>query len=154
MAEKEIKDSGQRTEFGSGAVRDMKRGVGRMDLLPACAVIRLSKHFEAGAVKYEERNWEKGIPIHSFIDSAIRHLMKYLDGQDDEDHLCAATWNCMCAMWTEEKLPEMQDIPARMNGVTDNILEQLEELPKYKGWIWGEDVMNIIKVEKGGVADD
>lgn len=111
-----IKDSGERTEFESGAVRDMKKGVGRMDLLPACAVIRLSKHFEAGAVKYDDRNWEKGIPIHSFIDSALRHLMKYLDGQDDEDHLCAAAWNCMCAMWTEEKLPEMQDIPARMNA--------------------------------------
>lgn len=29
-----IKDSGQRTEFISGAVRDMHDGKGRMDLLP------------------------------------------------------------------------------------------------------------------------
>lgn len=77
------------------------------------AVLRLAKHFENGAKKYNDRNWEKGIPIHSFIDSAIRHLMKYLDGWDDEDHLCAAAWNCMCAMWTEEKKPELQDIPTR-----------------------------------------
>ena len=108
-----IQDSGDRREFDSGAVRDMAEGKGRCDLLPACAVLRLARHFENGAKKYNDRNWEKGIPIHSFIDSAIRHLMKYLDGQDDEDHLCAAAWNCMCAMWTEEKKPELQDIPTR-----------------------------------------
>jgi hypothetical protein len=111
-----IKDSGTRREFESGAVRDMQEGKGRMDLLPACAIIRLAKHFENGANKYEERNWEKGIPTHSFIDSAIRHLMKYLDGATDEDHLCAAAWNCMCCMWTEEKRPDLIDIPTRMTN--------------------------------------
>jgi hypothetical protein len=114
-----IKDSGNRREFDSGAVRDMQEGKGRMDLLPACAIIRLSKHFENGAKKYEERNWEKGIPTHSFIDSAIRHLMKYLDGATDEDHLCAAAWNCMCCMWTEEKRPDLIDIPSRLHPLVD-----------------------------------
>ena len=114
-----IKDSGNRREFKSGAVRDIQEGKGRMDLLPACAIIRLAKHFENGAKKYEERNWEKGIPTHSFIDSAIRHLMKYLDGATDEDHLCAAAWNCMCCMWTEEKRPDLIDIPSRLNQVVD-----------------------------------
>ena len=114
-----IKDSGNRRAFESGAVRDMQEGKGRMDLLPACAIIRLAKHFENGAKKYEERNWEKGIPTHSFIDSAIRHLMKYLDGATDEDHLCAAAWNCMCCMWTEEKRPDLIDIPSRLNPVVD-----------------------------------
>lgn len=109
----EIKDSGTRREFASGAVRDIQEGKGRLDLLPACAILRVARHFEAGAKKYDDRNWEKGIPVHSFIDSALRHLMKYLDGQDDEDHLCAAAWNCLCAMWTEEKRPDLQDIPAR-----------------------------------------
>ena len=114
-----IKDSGTRREFDSGAVRDMQEGKGRMDLLPACAIIRLAKHFENGAKKYEERNWEKGIPTHSFIDSAIRHLLKYLDGADDEDHLCAAAWNCMCCMWTEEKRPDLIDIPSRLHPLVD-----------------------------------
>ncbi len=114
-----IKDSGNRREFKSGAVRDIQEGKGRRDLLPACAIIRLSKQFENGAKKDEERNWEKGIPTHSFIDSAIRHLMKYLDGATDEDHLCAAAWNCMCCMWTEEKRPDLIDIPSRLNQVVD-----------------------------------
>ena len=105
-----IKDSGDRTKFSSGAVRDLGAGKGRCDLLPACALLRLAKHFEAGAEKYGARNWEKGIPAHSFIDSAMRHLLKYMDGWEDEDHLCAAVWNLVCLMWTEEKRPEMMDI--------------------------------------------
>lgn len=100
-------------DFGTGAIREDKTGKGRCDLLPPCALIRLSKHFEKGATDHGERNWEKGIPMHSFLDSALRHLFKYLDGMDDEDHLCAAAWNIICAMWTEEKHPEMQDIPTR-----------------------------------------
>lgn len=108
-----IKDSGTRRQFDSGAVRDMQEGKGRCDLLPACAILRVARHFEAGAKKYDDRNWEKGIPVGSFIDSGIRHLMKYLDGQADEDHLCAAGWNILCAMWTEEKRPDLINIPTR-----------------------------------------
>ena len=98
-----IKDSGERTQFQSGAVRDMHEGKGRCDLLPAAALLKLAQHFEAGAKKYGDRNWEKGIPINSFIDSGLRHLLKYMDGQDDEDHLTAAAWNLTAALWTREK---------------------------------------------------
>lgn len=105
-----IKDSGDRTEFPSGAVRDMGTGKGRFDLLPMCALMRLARHFEAGAEKYGEHNWQKGIPAHSFLDSAFRHLVKYADGWTDEDHLIACIWNLMCLAWTEEKKPEMMDL--------------------------------------------
>lgn len=108
-----LKDSGDRRKFETGAVRDMAEGKGRCDLLPACALIRLSKLYEAGAKKYDDRNWEKGIPISVMIDSGMRHLLKYLDGQTDEDHLTAAAWNILGAMWMEEKRPELQDIPSR-----------------------------------------
>jgi hypothetical protein len=108
-----IKDSGHRREFDTGAVRDMAEGKGRCDLLPACALLRLARHYEEGAKKYDDRNWEKGIPIHVMIDSGYRHLLKYLDGQTDEDHLAAAAWNILGAMWMEEKRPDLQDIPSR-----------------------------------------
>lgn len=108
-------------EYQTGAVRDTG-GKGRMDLLPMCALMRISRHMEdaikpdpeTGMPHYPERNWEQGLPIHSMIDSALRHLAKYVDGMDDEDHLCAAATNLLMAMWTEEKKPEMQDIPTRM----------------------------------------
>ena len=41
---KVIKDSGDRTQFNSGAVRDMHTGKGRYDLLPMCVIDRLAKH--------------------------------------------------------------------------------------------------------------
>lgn len=107
-------------EYQTGAVRD-SGGKGRMDLLPMCALLRVSKHMEntispdpiTGVAHYPERDWEKGLPMHTMLDSAMRHLVKYMDGQHDEDHLCAATTNLLMAMWTEEKRPEMQDIPTR-----------------------------------------
>lgn len=109
-----ISDSGERTSFSSGAVRDLHQGKGRCDLLPMCVLIRLAKHYENGSLKYQERNWERGIPAHSFADSALRHMFKYMDGQRDEDHLIAAIWNLCGLAWTEEKKPELMDIPARM----------------------------------------
>lgn len=109
-----IKDSGERTEFDTGAVRDMHSGKGRMDLLPWEALVEVSKHCEEGALKYGERNCEKGIPIHSLIDSAFRHLAKYMMGMDDEPHLRAAAWNVLFALYMEIKHPELQDIPTRL----------------------------------------
>lgn len=108
-----IKDSGDRTEFSTGAKRDMHTGKGRMDLLPWDAIMEVSKHCENGALKYGERNVDKGIPIHSFLDSAFRHLAKYMEGWDDEPHLVAAAWNILWAMQTERMYPELQDIPSR-----------------------------------------
>lgn len=112
-AVKAIKDSGERTEFPSGAVRDLHEGKGRCDLLPMCVLLRLARHYENGAKKYAERNWEKGIPASRFADSALRHLFKYMDGQNDEDHLIAAIWNLCGLAWTEEKRPDLMDIPSR-----------------------------------------
>lgn len=125
-----IKDSGERTEFGTGAVRDLHTGKGRMDLLPWEAIIEVSKHCEEGALKYGERNCEKGIPIHSLIDSAFRHLAKYTIGMDDENHLRAAAWNILFALYMEIKHPEMQDIPAIKEKPADTKPEvKAESLP-------------------------
>ena len=124
----EILDSGERTEFLTGAVRDMHEGKGRFDLLPMCVLMRLAKHYEKGALKYEERNWERGIDAHSFADSAFRHLVKYMDGWDDEDHLIAAIWNLCGLAWTEEKKPELVDIPARQQSDWVNWQKEAERL--------------------------
>ena len=167
-----IKDSGDRTEFSSGAVRDRKGGNGRCDLLPLkiideiymgdpcevflaldelrqtgdishivdainyfcegesnapvkwlnypgafpdmeTAILELAIHFEEGAQKYEARNWEKGIPISSFVSSGIRHYLKYMRGDTDERHDRAFLWNMVCLLWTLENHPEMNDFTIR-----------------------------------------
>lgn len=129
-----IRDSGERTEFETGAVRDLHSGKGRMDLLPWEALVELSKHCEEGALKYGERNCEKGIPLHSLLDSALRHLAKYMMGMDDEPHLRAACWNCLFALQMELTRPELQDIPARMSYGTSTPPINLRLAPDF-----GED---------------
>lgn len=103
-------------KFETGAVRDTG-GKGRMDLLPWGALLRVSKHMEDALTHYPERNWEKGLPMHSMMDSAFRHMAKYMEGRTDEDHLAAAATNLLMALWTEENNPEMQDIPSRSVSV-------------------------------------
>lgn len=143
-----IKDSGERREFSTGAVRDIQEGKGRPTLMPLQVISRLlSKqtggdyilasiaafaekgetrylyaallkfvtlafdgetetmiletaiHFEEGAKKYGENNWQKGLPVNCYLDSAIRHYLKWRRGDDDEPHHRAFVWNIMCCIW-------------------------------------------------------
>ena len=148
-----IADSGNRTVFESGAVRDIQEGKGRCDLMPlrvisnmidgdtiiACLAkyqmtgntlelykvlrecskffkdipdmcLELAIHFEEGCNKYGERNWEKGIPPYRYIDSAIRHYLKYLRGDTDERHDRALVWNICCLIWTVDYKPSTEDL--------------------------------------------
>ena len=113
-----IKDSGERTQFSTGAQRDMHAGKGDMVSVPWEAILRLSVHYENGAAKYERWNFRKGIPVSSFIDSACRHLAKYQCGCDDEDHLAAAAFNVLGAMLMENTMPDMVDLPLRKDKNT------------------------------------
>lgn len=82
---------------------------------PYDAIIELSKHYEEGAKKYDERNWEKGIPLHCYIDSGLRHLTKYLRGDNDEPHDRAFLWNMFGLLWTFNNKPELDDLPKYPN---------------------------------------
>ena len=119
----QILDSGERTVFPTGSVRDMHEGKGDMASIPWESILRLSKHYENGAKKYQRWNFRKGIPVSSFIDSACRHLAKYQCGMDDEDHLAAAAFNVLGAMLMENTMPEMNDLPLRKGKKTFNYFE-------------------------------
>lgn len=154
----EIKDSGERRTFETGAIRDIQEGKGRCDLLPimevadflSCdrvlywiaaiqgagndadkvryaynslrmfcemrgwqeseAMLEAAKQYEQGAKKYGEHNWEKGIPTHSFIDSAVRHYLKCISGYDDEPHDRAFLFNMLGFVWTVNHKPELDDL--------------------------------------------
>ena len=105
-----IKDSGHREHFDTGAVRDIRTGKGRFDLLPWYTIRQLSRHFEAGCQKYGDRNWEKGIPTGKYLDSAFRHLAEFALGHTDEAHLNAAIWNLHCLMDTIRRI-ECDELP-------------------------------------------
>jgi hypothetical protein len=71
--------------------------------------LEVSKHFEEGAKKYGEHNWQKGIPAKCYIDSAVRHYLKWLRCDNDEPHDRAFVWNILCCMWTCANKPELND---------------------------------------------
>ena len=70
------------------------------------AMLEVSVHFEDGAKKYGERNWEKGLPVDCFLNSAIRHYLKWVDGWNDEPHDRAIVWNLLCMWWTAENITD------------------------------------------------
>lgn len=159
----ELKDSGARRDFGTGAVRDVAEGKGRCDLLPLTVVselfhgdsvlggieqyirrgdldclrfairsfsnqnfgnlstgmLEVAKQYEDGARKYNDRNWENGIPLHCFIDSGVRHYLKFLRGDTDEPHDRAFVWNMLGAIWTQQNHPELIDLPFAEKGASE-----------------------------------
>lgn len=121
-----IKDSGDRTEFETGAKRDIQHGKGRMDLLPWYGIMEVSKHCEEGAEKYGEHNVDKGIPLHSLCDSAARHLAKFICGETDEDHLRAACWNLLWALNQRKTHPELDDLYSHKE-IRDKVRDIMEE---------------------------
>lgn len=72
-------------------------------------LLEVAKHFEEGCKKYGENNWQKGIPVHCYIDSAIRHYLKWLRGDNDEPHDRAFCWNILCCIWTCQHHPELNE---------------------------------------------
>jgi len=122
-----VKDSGERREFSTGSVRDVRKGKGRFDLLSPIALRRLARHFENGAVKYGERNWEKGQPMCSYLDSAVRHLYDWLEGKNDEDNLAAAMWNVNAMIHTEEMI-ERGLLPADLMDRPDFVSPQGDDV--------------------------
>ena len=62
-------------------------------------ILDVAIHYEQGALKYGENNWQKGIPISSYIDSAMRHYFKHCCGMTDEHHNRVFVWNMLCAYW-------------------------------------------------------
>lgn len=113
-------DSGKRAEFNTGAVRDTNEGKGRFDLISPIALKRLAQLYERGAAKYGPRNWEKGIPLWRYLDSAERHLNDYKAGDRAEDHLIAVAWNIFGYIHTEQLIQDKKLPPSlaeeRPNG--------------------------------------
>jgi hypothetical protein len=96
----ELKDSGERREFQTGAVRDRGKGKGAPHLVPNWVIWLVSRVYEDGAYKYSSRNWEKGMPLSNYVDSAERHLAKLKAGMRDEPHATQIVWNMIGYIFT------------------------------------------------------
>jgi hypothetical protein len=127
------KDSGERRRFNTGAQRDVVTDKGRYDLISPIMIERLAKLLQRGAEKYDDRNWEKGMPLSVYMDSGMRHLYKFLEGHRDEDHLIAAIWNLQALLHIEEMvgrgiLPEdLLDLPTYIKSCSDSKTQSTKE---------------------------
>mgnify|MGYP003647294364 FL=1 len=115
-----LPDSGERSEFNTGAVRDAMRGKGMPSCIPTEALRAVAKRFEDGATKYGRDNWRKGIPLSRYVDSLYRHLWAYMDGDTSEDHGGAIIWNAMCLVETSERIKD-GSLPAELNDPSRNV---------------------------------
>lgn len=88
--------------FASGATRNSAEGKGRYDLVPPCLIRRLAHRYELGAKEHGEENWKLGMPKGVIIDSMLRHINQYREGDQSEDHLAAAAWGLAALMWFDE----------------------------------------------------
>ena len=70
------------------------------------AFSRVLARFQMGEVKYARMNWRNCEDPQTYKESAVRHLMQYINGQTDEDHLSAAGANILILLDLEENAYE------------------------------------------------
>jgi len=88
----------------------------RYDLISPVGLRRLAATCAEGAAKYDDFNWEKGMPVSDLLNHGIRHVYLYLSGDRSEDHLAHAAWNLFGAMHSEELWPELNEGKLRGEG--------------------------------------
>jgi hypothetical protein len=69
----------------------------RCDLLPPLALLHEAKILAAGAVKYGVGNWKR-IPVPDHLNHALTHLLAFLAGNAEDDHLGHATCRLLFAL--------------------------------------------------------
>lgn len=104
--------TGKEVQSKAGAFRDSAEGKGRYDLVSPFALHRLVIVYEKGAKRRGARNWEKGFEFSRAISSTLRHIVQFMMGMKDEDHLAHAAWNLFSLMHFEDmNRVELDDMP-------------------------------------------
>lgn len=129
-----IKDSGSRRKYETGAQRDRGDIKPRPDLIHPYFNYRFGYHLAKGAIKYDEWNWFKGMPLSDWYASLCRHVNDLGIGLDDEDHASAIAFNVMGFMVTQlgiktGRYPKEFDDMQKMEDMFEAYLE-LKEPPK------------------------
>lgn len=105
-----VKDSGARMAFESGMVRDTTEGKTKYLLAFSGPMFeRWAKHLTLGALKYDDDNWMKANGVEEarrFCESATRHFVQWLRGDQDEDHAAAVFFNINGYEYVRERLIE------------------------------------------------
>ncbi|MDD3586919.1 MAG: DUF5664 domain-containing protein [Thermoguttaceae bacterium] len=126
-------------QFSTGAMRDKADEKPRPELISPFAIERLAYWLRDGAHKYGDRNWEAGMPTERTVASLLRHIMKYMQGDGEEDNLAAIMCNAMFLLDVDEKvkrgiLPDsLQTLPTYSERETKKLFPLAME--RVKEWI-------------------
>lgn len=107
---------GVTSKFGTGAVRSDTCEQYRYDLITPIGLREVARTCAEGAAKYDDYNWEKGMPVHDLLNHAIAHVYQFLAGDRSEPHLPHAAWNLLAAIHSDQLWPELNAGTLRGEG--------------------------------------
>lgn len=91
-------------------------GKTRYDLIPADGLEALANVYTKGAVKYADRNWEKGMAWHRVFGSLMRHAWKFWRGESHDPetgchHMAMVAWNALALFCYDNRKVGEDDRP-------------------------------------------
>jgi hypothetical protein len=109
-----------------GHIQSRMSGYGSSDQrhYPYHALRRLATTCDEGAKKYAEENWLHGFKVKGLLNHGIRHMAKWTNGDNSEDHLGHSMWSFMASvhMWMFRRA----DMCPLLLGPDYSITEELE----------------------------
>jgi len=89
-------------------------GKPRFDLIPAYSIFEIAKVFTIGEAKYCARNWEKGMPWGKVVGAILRHVFRWMGGEDLDPesglhHMAHAAWGCMVLIQYSKTHKQLDD---------------------------------------------
>ena len=111
----------------------------RWDLVPVRPMEKVVEVFTKGAVKYSDRNWEKGLAWGRVFAAMMRHGWRWWNGEkydkeDGQHHLSSVAWCALVLMEYEETCPEKDDRPASAKEEGFKPISLVQAVSDYYRW--------------------
>ena len=108
-------------------------GKNKLSLIPPEWIFGLGMVLTRGTIKYDSRNWERGMSWEKVYDSCQRHLLKFVCGEryDSElgcHHLAMAAWNILVLMTYDIRKIGDNDLVGNVKDVEGTFVEPGPEL--------------------------
>jgi hypothetical protein len=109
----------------------------RFDLLPAYPMFQLARLFSVGAEKYDVRNWEKGMEWSKVLSPLLRHVFKYMGGEDNDpetelSHMTHVAWNALILLEYERLYRSLDDRTNNKFRFLDEQGNETERVTEYQ----------------------
>jgi hypothetical protein len=156
MTQNTMWDDDEKAKFGismTGALREAL-GIPYFKQLPLEALAAGAASLEYGAMKYADRNWEKGLPWQQMIDSLKRHIDDFERGDNYDSGSDGSGMHQVCMIMASAMMLSASVI--RNVGVDDRMPATGEDAFSAKDcskWIKGQlDLAQEFSDKKKGMA--